>query len=93
VGLSTEQILGKRAIDPIWKYLNEDNSIIDVEKHPISLILKTKQLSKIFYGVNHPNSTKIVWVLVTGFPVLSHTSEIVISFIDITERKLMEREY
>jgi PAS domain S-box-containing protein len=96
LGLSTEQILGKRAIDPIWKYLNEDNSIIDVEKHPISLILKTKQAVKNFtLGINHPNSTKIVWVLVTGFPVLSHSNEIteiVISFIDITERKLMERE-
>jgi PAS domain S-box-containing protein len=96
LGLSTEQILGKRAIDPIWKYLNEDNSIIDVEKHPISLILKTKQAVKNFtLGINHPNSTKIVWVLVTGFPILSHSNEIteiVISFIDITERKLMERE-
>jgi hypothetical protein len=29
LGLSTE--LGKKAIDPIWKYLNEDNSIIDIE--------------------------------------------------------------
>jgi hypothetical protein len=29
MGLSTEQILGKKAIDPIWKYLNDDNSIID----------------------------------------------------------------
>jgi hypothetical protein len=31
LGLSTEQILGKKAIDPIWKYLNDDNSIIDIE--------------------------------------------------------------
>ncbi|MEZ7497717.1 PAS domain S-box protein [Flavobacterium sp. Arc3] len=96
LGLSTEQILGKKAIDPIWKYLNEDNSIIDVEKHPISLILKTKQAVKNFtLGINHPNSGKIVWVLVNGFPVLNHSdeiTEIVISFIDITERKLMERE-
>jgi hypothetical protein len=29
--LSTEQILGKKAIDPIWKYLNDDNSIADIE--------------------------------------------------------------
>jgi hypothetical protein len=28
MGLSTEQILGKKAIDPIWKYLNDDNSIM-----------------------------------------------------------------
>jgi PAS domain S-box-containing protein len=96
LGLSTEQILGKKAIDPIWKYLNDDNSIIDIEKHPISLILKTKEAVKNFtLGINHPNSDKIVWVLVNGFPVLNQSNEIieiVISFIDITERKLMEIE-
>ena len=96
LGLSTEQILGKKAIDPIWKYLNDDNSIIDIEKHPISLILKTKEAVKNFtLGINHPNSDKIVWVLVNGFPVINQSNEIteiVISFIDITERKLMERE-
>jgi PAS domain S-box-containing protein len=96
LGLSTEQILGKKAIDPIWNYLNDDNSIIDIEKHPINLILKTKKAVKNFtLGINHPNSDKIVWVLVNGFPVLDHKNEIieiVISFIDITVRKLMEVE-
>lgn len=96
LGLSSEQILGKKAIDPIWKYLNDDNSIIDIEKHPISLILKTKEAVKNFtLGINHPNGDKIVWVLVNGFPVINQSNEIteiVISFIDITERKLMEIE-
>jgi hypothetical protein len=45
-------------------------------KNPISLILKTKQCQNFTLGINHPNSTKIVWVLVTGFPVLSHINEI-----------------
>ncbi|WP_016989795.1 PAS domain S-box protein [Flavobacterium sp. ACAM 123] len=96
LGLSPEQIFGKKAIDPIWKYLNEDNSIIDVEKHPINLILKTKVAVKNFtLGINHPDSDKRVWVLVNGFPVLDlkgEIAEIVISFIDITERKVMEIE-
>ncbi|TDE02114.1 PAS domain S-box protein [Flavobacterium hiemivividum] len=96
LGLSTEQIIGKKAIDPIWKYLNEDNSILDIEKHPISLICKTKEAVKNFtLGINHPNTETIVWVLVNGFPVLDtkdEITEIVISFIDITQRKLMEIE-
>ena len=96
LGLSAEQIVGKKAIDPIWNYLNPDNSIIDIEKHPINQILKTKSAIKNFtLGINHPNSDKIVWVLVNGFPVLDHKNkitEIVISFIDITVRKLMEVE-
>jgi PAS domain S-box-containing protein len=96
LGLSAEQIVGKKAIDPIWNYLNPDNSIIDIEKHPINQILKTKSAIKNFtLGINHPISDKIVWVLVNGFPVLDHKNEIteiVISFIDITVRKLMEVE-
>lgn len=96
LNLSAEQIVGKKAIDPIWKYLNEDNDIIDVEKYPINLILKTKAALKNFtLGINNPHNDNIVWVLVNGFPVLDHKGEIieiVISFIDITERKVMEIE-
>jgi hypothetical protein len=33
LGLSTGQILGKNR-DPIWKFLNEDNLILDVENIP-----------------------------------------------------------
>lgn len=96
LGLSAEQIVGKKATYSIWNYINLDNSSIDIEKYPINLILKTKSAVKNFtLGINHPNSDKIVWVLVNGFPVLDHKNEIieiVISFIDITERKLMEVE-
>jgi hypothetical protein len=53
MGLSTEQILGKKAIDPIWKYLNDDRLLI--LKTP-DLILKTKEAVKNFtLGINHPN--------------------------------------
>jgi hypothetical protein len=29
MGLSTGQILGKKRLDPIWKFLNEDNLILE----------------------------------------------------------------
>ncbi|MFT5791674.1 MAG: PAS domain S-box-containing protein [Saprospiraceae bacterium] len=96
LGLSTGQILGKKALDPIWKFLNENNGILDVENYPINIILKTKAAIKDFtLGINNPDSDKIIWVLVNGFPVVdqkAEISEIVISFINVTERKLMEIE-
>jgi PAS domain S-box-containing protein len=96
LGLSTGQILGKKALDPIWKFLNEDSLILDVEKYPINIMLKTKAAIKnVTIGINNSTSDKIIWVLVNGFPVVdqkAEISEIVISFIDVTERKLMEIE-
>jgi hypothetical protein len=55
---------------------------LDIEKHPISLILKTKEaVKKLYFRINHPND-KIVWVLVNGFPVLNQSNEIteIVSF-------------
>jgi hypothetical protein len=66
--------------------------ILDVEKYPINIILKTAAIKNVTIGIINPTSDKIIWVLVNGFGFRSKAeiSEIVISFIDVTERKLMK---
>jgi hypothetical protein len=44
--------------------------ILDVEKYPINIILKTKAAIKnVTIGIINP-TVKTIWVLVNGFPVV-----------------------
>ncbi|MBG6111026.1 PAS domain S-box-containing protein [Flavobacterium sp. CG_9.10] len=95
-GLSVNQMLGRNAIDPEWRFLNEDNSAMQVENYPVNQIISTgKSIKNITLGVNRPLCNDIIWLLGNGFPVYNskdEITEIVISYIDITGRKLMDIE-
>ncbi|MFV8342688.1 PAS domain S-box protein [Flavobacterium sp. XS2P39] len=96
LGLSHNQMKGKTAISPDWRFLNEDNFAMSVEKYPVNQILASKKpIKNVVVGVNRPKTNDIAWLLVNGFPEIDSNGEIfeiVISFIDITEQKVMEME-
>lgn len=91
LGLSEEQMQGKLAIDPEWRFLNEDKSPLPLDRYPVNQVKNTKKPFKSFIGgVNRPKTKDVVWLIVNGFPVLNakeEIEEIVISFIDITEHR------
>lgn len=91
LGLSEDQMKGKTAIDPNWTFLQSDDSPLPFEKYPVIQIKNSKKpIQNFFVGINRPKSHDVVWVLVNGFPVLNENEdiiEIVISFIDITDRE------
>lgn len=94
LGLTNDQMIGKVAIDPAWRFVNEDHSPLSIDEYPINKIVKTKTLIKNrILGIQQHFNNEITWVTVNGFPVLDNKGEIVeivISFIDITDRKLSE---
>ena len=94
LGLSDDHMRGKLAIDPEWKFLKENRTPLPIEEYPVKQIISNRKATKDFVlGINRPATNDVVWVSVNGFPVLDskgEISEIVISFIDITERKLAE---
>ena len=96
LGLTDDQMKGLTAVDPTWKFLNEDSSIMTVENYPVNQIVSTKQAIKNFTaGVQRSTLDDTVWLLVNGYPELNqegNITEIVISFMDITEQKVMEME-
>ncbi|SFF11570.1 PAS domain S-box protein [Flavobacterium xueshanense] len=96
LGLSDNQIKGIAAYDPTWNFLNEDNSVMSIAEYPVNQIVVTKQALKNFtIGVSRPITNDVVWLLINGYPDIDANGaiyEIVISFIDITEQKVMERE-
>lgn len=96
LGLSQEQMKGRNGIDPEWKFIHEDKTSFAFDEYPVNRIVKSKQpIKNQILGVQQPGKKDIVWLTVNGFPVLDNNgeiSEIVISFIDITERKNAEQE-
>jgi PAS domain S-box-containing protein len=96
LGLSEGQLKGKQAVDPDWKFLDENYLPLPFDKYPVNQILANrKPLNNFIAGVKRPHSKAVLLLLVNGFPVLDSTgnlTEIVISFTDITEIKLMQNE-
>ena len=90
LGLSDDQIKGKRAIDPAWNFVNADNTPLPLDDYPVNRIITSqKPIRKQLLGILKPGKNDIVWVMANGFPVLDVTgniTEIVISIVDITGR-------
>ncbi|MBI9052395.1 MAG: PAS domain S-box protein [Bacteroidales bacterium] len=94
LGLSQDQLMGKTAIDPYWKFVDENNNPIPLDEYPVNKVLSTKNvISNILVGVLRPVNKDKVWLLVNGFPSIDKhggINEVVISFVDITKRKKAE---
>ncbi len=95
LGLSMEQMQGKRAIDPAWHFLQEDGTIMALADYPVNRVITTHlPLINYVLGIHHPNG-RIVWVLVNAIPEFTATDElqqIVITFINISDRKQAEQQ-
>ena len=96
LGIYADNLVGKDLHEDDLQFINEDGSRMVVQDYPVSKILKSKKpINKFTMGRWNPNTGKVVWVLVSGYPSLDDSNEIievVISFIDISERKVMEIE-
>jgi PAS domain S-box-containing protein len=95
LGLSNDQMQGKVAIDPSWKFIAEDNLPLPLEEYPVNRILKLKKpIRSQILGIVKSSNNEVVWVLINGFPTWNDKGEIieiVVSFFDITERKQTEQ--
>jgi PAS domain S-box-containing protein len=96
LGLTDAQMRGKAAIDPAWNFIHEDNTPLTLDEYPVNRIVAGKEpIKNQLLGINQPGKNDVVWVTVNGFPVLDtngEITEVVISFIDITDRKQAEHK-
>ncbi|MFV8376636.1 response regulator [Flavobacterium sp. LB1P62] len=96
IGLSTNQMKGKVAINPVWRFVNEKYEALPIKNYPVNQIISHKQPIKNFImGIKRPDNTRTIWLLLNGFPVFDYNgeiTEIVTSFIEITEMKMLEIE-
>lgn len=96
LGLSEGQLHGKMAKDPTWQFFQEDGSPMPQEQYPVNIVLASgNPLRNYVAKVHRPNRANDVWVLINADPVFAKEGEIssvIVTFIDITERKEAEKQ-
>jgi len=96
LGLAADRLLGKSPRDPDWHFLREDGAVLPVAEYPVSLVFATGQpVRNHVLGIAQPHRANVAWVLVNAEPEYDGAGKItsvVVSFVDITERKQVEAE-
>jgi len=94
LGLTLDQMQGKTAVDPRWRFLCEDGSPLLLEQYPVNRVLASGEgFQGQLVGVFHPEGANTTWGLCNAFPVKDakgQVEQVVIAFTDITERKQVE---
>jgi len=97
LGLTEDQLKDTVAADPMWHFIHDDGTTMHLSEYPVNRILATRSpMQTQVLGIRQPDTDRIVWVTANGFPLLDgdgDVSEILISFIDITERKIAEETH
>jgi PAS domain S-box-containing protein len=94
LGLSEDQMLGKTAMDPYWCFLHEDGAPMPLKDYPVNqAIASTAGVHNLVVGVQRPDRAEPLWLLCNASPIRDEKDKIlqvVVTFIDITERKQAE---
>lgn len=89
--LSYTQIIGKDALDPQWKFVDESQATLPIDEYPAFRVLNHQQpLQNQIMGVVDSQHSEISWFSVNGYFEGDRNSDhgfVVISFVDITENK------
>jgi signal transduction histidine kinase/ActR/RegA family two-component response regulator len=93
-GLTLDQMRGKVAIDPYWCFLEEDGSVMPLERFPVPQVLaRGSAVNRLVLGVRRPDLPRPLWVQVDAYPLRDgqgQISQVVVTFADITELKQAE---
>ena len=98
LGLSEDQLLGKSAVDPAWHFTREDGSVMPPDEYPVAKVVSTRAaVANYIVGVHRPRkrAEADIWALVNADPVFDargDLAQVIVTFIDITERKVMEHD-
>jgi PAS domain S-box-containing protein len=95
LGLTPEQMRGKQAMDPQWRFVCEDGTPMPLAQYPINQVLITSSpLQNFIVGIRQATTEKVHWVLVNGLPIWDAPGKlqsVIITFVDITELKQAEK--
>ena len=70
LGLTLDQMQGRKSIDPRWKAICEDGSDFRGECHPIPVALRTgEEVRDVIHGIYHPEKGCHIWIKVTAIPL------------------------
>lgn len=94
LGLSADEMTGKIAADPEWRFVRDDRTPMPVEEYPVSRVIATQEVvENLVVGIQNPDSADPVWGLVNAYPVFDtggSLNHVTVTFVDISE--LVEAE-
>ena len=96
LGMTESQLLGKESLDSSWKFFNADGSDMSLMNYPVNQVMTTRKgVGDLVVGIYRSNRKDVVWVLVNAVPEFDSAgsiSQVIMTFMDITDRRLIERE-
>jgi PAS domain S-box-containing protein len=94
MGLTRDQLMGETAISTKWQFFNSGGEKMPVQEYPVNQVMVTRQPQKdIVIGIHRPGNRDPVWALVYADPLFDdkgHLKQVIVTFVDITDRKQME---
>lgn len=94
LGMPADSIVGLQAMESTWPLVDEFGELLAVEQYPVNQVITSKKpLKNYVSGIQQDSPPKTIWVLVNAFPVFDDQQslqKVVVTFNDITERKLAE---
>ena len=90
LGLTSDQMQGKTAIDPAWCFIREDGTRAPVDEYPVNRALTSdKVLSDLILGIMRPDRSSLTWVQCSSHAIYKpdgQLQQVVVTFFDITGR-------
>lgn len=96
LGLTLDQLQGRKSIDPRWKAIHKDGSNFPGDEHPAMVALRTgKRVRNVVMGIFHPQLEDHVWIHVNAEPEYNpgeqQPFQVYATFTDITEQIKAEK--
>jgi PAS domain S-box-containing protein len=88
LGVAENEAAGENVVEFGWHFLHEDEKRLEPDEFPVSRVLATGEETKTVLGVVRRGRKEPVWLVVNAVPVFDQredVSEVVVSFLDITE--------
>jgi PAS domain S-box-containing protein len=97
LGLSIEQMTGRKSIDPRWKAIHPDGSDFHGSTHPSMTALKTgKEVNNVIMGVFNPKIESYTWININAIPQFKAGQDkplkVYVTFDDITEQVISQNK-
>jgi PAS domain S-box-containing protein len=91
LGLTPDQMRGKVAIDPGWRFVRDDGSTMPLPEYPVNQVVASgSPVAGQVIGVDRPAGGGRTWAIVNAYPEFDEAHallQVVVTFVDITDRK------
>jgi PAS domain S-box-containing protein len=89
LGLSRDQMMGLKSVDPNWRSIRDDGNDFPGDEHPAMVALTTSKPQRdVVMGVHKPGG-ELTWININAEPILTDgvAESVVTTFRDITEER------